>query len=225
MRTEYSAIIPAYNEEERISGVIRGIKKHLMAENIIVVDDGSTDDTGRVAGSEGAHLISNGKNLGKGASLRKGFDLAASMDGIEGVFTVDADGQHDPEEIPVFISKFEESGADIVIGDRMADTESMPLIRKMTNLVTSGVISRRSGLRIRDSQSGYRLIRCRLLREIELVTSRFETESEILIKASRRGALIESVPIRTIYGREISKIRPLRDTYRFLKLVMRSLFW
>jgi len=101
----------------------------------------------------------------------------------------------------------------------------MPAMRKFTNRTTSAIISRIAGCKISDSQSGYRLISRRVLEKIELVTGRYDTESEILIKAGREGAKIESVPIKTIYADEVSSINPLRDTIRFLSLVIRSFFW
>jgi hypothetical protein len=96
---------------------------------------------------------------------------------------------------------------------------------RRTNIVTSAVISIRAGCRIKDSQSGYRLIRAEVVRNVELVTERYETESEILIKAAHMGARISSVPVRTIYGTEQSTINPIADTFRFFVLVIRSIFW
>jgi len=107
----------------------------------------------------------------------------------------------------------------------MSERKGMPLVRVLTNIATSAVVSALARCRIEDSQSGYRLIRADVIRKIELVTSRYETESEILIKSSRVGARISAVPIRTIYGSEESTINPFRDTVRFFVLVFRGLFW
>jgi glycosyltransferase involved in cell wall biosynthesis len=221
----FGAVVPAYNEESHIDGLLRSITKYLPPDNILVIDDGSTDSTATKAESTGINVIRNDENLGKGASLIKGCEIMAGRENIEGIFTLDADGQHDPDEIPAFIDSFRKNGADIVIGSRMSDTSGMPLIRRITNRLTSWVISMRAGCAIEDSQSGYRLLSRTVLGDVKLVTSRFDTESEILIKAAKAGAVINSVSIRTIYGEEKSKINPIKDTVRFFQLVIRSYFW
>ncbi len=221
----FGAVIPAYNEVEHIAPVIEGVKGHLPAENIVVVDDGSNDETASVAGRLDIHVIRHEANRGKGAALKAGFEYLSSMEGIEAVFTIDADGQHDPGEIPRFVDTFRTGKCDFLIGSRMDSTAGMPAIRVFTNRLTSAVISWRTGQRIDDSQSGYRLIKCGLLSKLDLVSTRFDAESEILIKAGMKKASFASVPIRTIYAGERSKIRPFRDTFRFLILVIRSLFW
>lgn len=225
MFESFGAVIPAYNEEAHIAGVVRGVSAMIPSEAVLVVDDGSADGTAATAAGAGAGVLRNPVNLGKGASLVAGFARLLERDGIEGIFTVDADGQHDPAEMPAFIEVFQGIPADLVIGSRMGDTRDMPWIRRMTNRLTSSVISSRAGRRIDDTQSGYRLIRSSLLRSLTLTTSRYDTESEILIRAARSGAVIASVPIRTIYGNEQSAIDPLRDTIRFFGLVARSFFW
>ncbi|MCK4538498.1 MAG: glycosyltransferase family 2 protein [Candidatus Krumholzibacteria bacterium] len=222
---DFGVIIPAYNEKEHIANVILSLKKIFPPGNIVIVDDGSGDGTAETARLTGVVVIEHPENRGKGAALRSGFEYFNHKTDIRGVFTLDADGQHDPSEISGFIERFNEAGTDILIGNRMDSTENMPLVRKLTNRFTSMVISRRAGCRIEDSQSGYRLIKNSLLARIDLVTEHFETESEILIKAGRDGATIGSVPISTIYATEESKINPLRDTIRFLKLVTKSFFW
>jgi len=221
----FGAVIPAYNEAAHITGVIEGVAMVIPTSAILVVDDGSTDGTAEAAAAAGARVVRNPRNLGKGSSLVAGYHRLLEMEGIEGIFTLDADGQHDPAEMPCFIESFRGGPADLVIGSRMADTRGMPWVRRMTNRLTSSVVSRRAGSRIDDTQSGYRLIRSSLLQGMTLVTRRFDTESEILIRAARSGAVITSVPIKTIYGDERSKIHPLKDTCRFFRLVLRSYFW
>jgi glycosyltransferase involved in cell wall biosynthesis len=225
MFESFGVVIPAYNEAAHIADVVAAVKRMIPPSNILVVDDGSSDGTAVAAESAGAAVLRNPGNLGKGASLVAGYSRLLEDRGLEGIFTLDADGQHDPSEMPVFIESFRSGPADLVIGSRMADTRGMPRIRRMTNRLTSAVISRRAGCRIDDTQSGYRLIRSSLLRGMKLVTRRFDLESEILIRAAHSGASISSVPIRTIYGDERSKIHPLKDTIRFFRLVIRSYFW
>jgi len=222
---QYGVVIPAFNAEKSLMDVIKGVCRFIPGENVVVIDDGSQDNTSVVARGEGVIVLRHSKNLGKGSALKTGFNYLLRLSHIVAIFTIDSDGQHDPAEIPSFIKTFESTGADIVIGNRMNEIRNMPAIRKFTNLLTSAIISRIAGCEIKDSQSGYRLISRRVLEKIELVTERYDTESEILIKAGKTGARIESVPIKTIYADEISSINPFRDTIRFLSLVIRSFFW
>lgn len=225
MYERFGAVIPAYNETSRISDVLIGLKKYIPPAQIVVVDDGSSDDTADIAEREGVHVIRHETNTGKGVALKTGFDYLLSLTSVEAVFTLDADAQHDPGEIPSFIERFHNDGLDVLIGNRMAETEGMPRIRIFTNKLTSSIISLRTGCKIEDSQSGYRLIRSSLLGRLKLVTSHYDAESEILIKAGMEKAVIGSTPIRTIYRGEKSTIHPFRDTLRFIFLVIRSLFW
>lgn len=225
MNDRYGAVIPALNAGKHLGAVLEDVKRFIPPSNIVVVDDGSSDDTVGAARRSGVKIISHPENRGKGEALKTGYAHLAFSDGIDAVFSIDADGQHAPDEMPAFIRAFEENDQGIIIGNRMGSTEGMPWIRRLTNRFTSAVISARAGTRIDDSQSGYRLINAGILREVELVTSRYETESEILIKAAKMGASISSVPIRTIYADEQSTIHPVRDTFRFFALVFRSFFW
>ena len=225
MNEEFGALIPAFNESGHIDAVIRGVAGQIPSSNILVIDDGSSDTTVSEAEETGVEVVRNPVNLGKGATLLKGFGLMAEKSGIEAVFTLDADGQHDPEEMGSLITAFHNKEADIVIGSRMADTKGMPALRRFTNWFTSAIISLRAGVRIEDTQSGYRLVRLSMMNQLHLVTRNFDLESEILIKAARLGAVIVSVPIATIYGEEKSTINPLVDKWRFVKLVFRSFLW
>jgi len=225
MFDEYGAVVPAYNPGESLVSVLEGVKRHIPPEHIVVVDDGSEDDTTQRAESAGVRLVRHEVNRGKGEALKSGFGYLLTLGEIDAIFTIDADGQHDPEEIPAFVDAFRTGCGDLIVGNRMGERVGMPLIRVLTNIVTSAVVSALARCRIEDSQSGYRLIRADVLRKIDLVTSKYETESEILIKSSRVGARISTVPIRTIYGSEESTINPLRDTMRFFVLVFRGLFW
>lgn len=225
MFEECGVVIPAYNPGEALTSVLEGVKRYIRPDHIVVVDDGSRDDTAERSESAGVRLIRHDVNMGKGEALKSGFRYLLSLMEVEAIFTIDADGQHDPEEIPAFVEAFRAGRGDLLVGNRMSEREGMPLIRVLTNIVTSAVVSALARCRIEDSQSGYRLIRTDIIRKINLVTSRYETESEILIKSSRAGAAISTVPIRTIYGSEESTINPFRDTVRFFVLVFRGLFW
>jgi glycosyltransferase involved in cell wall biosynthesis len=217
-------VIPAYNAAAHLAQVVRRVEEIVPRERIIIVEDGSSDATFEIASGLGTILIRHDRNRGKGAALATAFNTALQMD-IPFVITLDADGQHNPLEIPSFLSAQGESGADIVVGNRMTDTASMPWLRRATNWTTSWLLSLRTGQRIPDSQNGYRLHRTELFRHMHLVTTRYDTESEILIKAARRGAKIASVPVETIYGDAKSSINPFVDSYRFLRMVIKSFFW
>ena len=212
------AVIPAYNESAHISEVIAGCRARGL--DVIVVDDCSTDSTADAARAAGATVISHETNRGKGAALDTGMRAAREAGG-DAALTLDGDGQHSPDDIPAMLAAAEETGADMVIGTRMGDLGTMPFVRRCTNRFMSWLISRLARTPVTDSQSGFRLIRLVLLDEITVSSERFDAESEILIKAGRAGKRIVEVPIRTIYGDERSKIRPVRDTIRFIKLLVR----
>lgn len=215
-------LIPAYNEARTIGEVVLAARRVL--EPVIVVDDGSSDDTAQIAKSQGAVVLKHASNRGKGAALRTGFQYVLE-NGYSAVITMDGDGQHSVFDIPQFLESFKKIKSGIIIGSRMHDISTMPAVRKLTNKLTSFVGSWLVGRRIEDSQSGFRLITSDVLRSVTLETDRFEMESELLVKAGKAGFRIVSVPIRTIYGQEKSKIDPLVDTRRFLGLLFRSLRW
>lgn len=215
------ALIPSYNEEEAIGPVVR----ELVALGIVpyVIDDGSTDRTAEAAAGAGAAVIGLPVNMGKGAALREGF-ARALRDGFDRVIVLDGDGQHKTGDIRAFFERMDLTGADIVIGNRMLDTSSMPLIRDMTNRFMSWLISAISRQRVSDSQCGFRMVRRRVLENISLKSSRFEIETELILKAARAGFKIESVPIQTIYEGGKSRINPFVDTIRFIVFITKTVF-
>jgi len=219
-----AVVIPAYNAARHLEDVIASVAAYVARERVIVVDDGSRDDTAAVARGAGASVIVHEVNKGKGAALRTGI-LAAHERGYLYAVTLDADGQHNPDEIPAFVARWVETGADIIVGDRMAATKDMPFVRLATNRLTSAVVSALARQRVPDSQNGYRMISTALFARLPLVTTRYDTESEMLIRAGRLGATIASVPVETIYGEEDSSIHPVVDTVRFFRMVVRALFW
>lgn len=214
-------IVPTHNESNTIQDLIMKIKERKY--DVVVIDDGSTDNTAEEAKKSGAHIIRHGYNKGKGMSLREGFDYALKNN-YDVVITMDGDGQHDPENLKNFIDKMATSKADIIIGNRMDKPKTMPLARFITNKFMSYIISKICRQHIPDSQCGYRLIKTNVLKSIELLTTNFEIESEVLIAASRNNFRIESVPIKTIYRDERSKISPVIDTVRFINFISRQLW-
>lgn len=213
-------LIPSYNEARTIGGIVRQLRNLGLAA--YVVDDGSTDETADIAEKAGAIVIRHARNKGKGASLIEGFSRVLKED-YDNVAVMDGDGQHSLDDINILIKRMDETRADIVIGSRMAGISRMPFVRACVNLFMSGVLSTIVGQPIPDSQSGFRLIKRRVLEDVSLKTSNYETESELLIKAGRAGFRIDSAPIKTIYQGQKSRINPVVDSLRFIRLLFKSL--
>jgi glycosyltransferase involved in cell wall biosynthesis len=206
------ALIPAYQAAPHVGAVVRGALEHLP---VVVVDDGSTDATGDAARAAGAEVLVQPANQGKGAALRRGFGHALEV-GARAVVTLDADGQHDPTEIPAFLAAERAGSADLIIGRR--DFRRMPLSRRVANQLGTWTLSWAVGQPIPDNQSGYRLIGASLMRR--LLDSRedgFEFEVEMIAVAIRDQMRIAWVPIRTIYGDAGSHVRPVAHVSRFLR--------
>jgi glycosyltransferase involved in cell wall biosynthesis len=218
-----AVVIPSFNASRHLASVIGAVKRQIPPQRIIVVDDGSSDDTAAAARQAGAVVVAHEQNRGKGAAIVTGARRAIEM-GMTYVITLDADGQHNPAEIPKFIDCMSRTGAVVIVGNRMGSRRDMPFIRVFANKATSAFVSLRARQRIPDSQNGYRMHLARIFENIELETSRYDAESEILIKAARFGR-IESVPVETIYGDEVSSVNPFIDTLRFFRMVFRSIFW
>ena len=215
--TESLALIPAYNEAGHIAQVVTGASAHLP---VLVVDDGSRDDTAARAEGAGATVLRQIPNQGKGTALRAGFRWALER-GYATVVTLDADGQHDPAEIPNFLDAYDGRGADLIIGAR--DFSRMPPVRRLSNTLGGWAFSWAIGQPIRDNQSGYRLISRRLLEAI--LTSDeagFEFEVEMIVICVQRGFKLDWVPIRTIYAGEGSHIRPWHHTLNFTRMVWQT---
>lgn len=215
VNSEILAIIPAYNASRSVSSVVHGAIPHLP---VLVVDDGSTDNTAEIARNAGAAVISQSPNQGKGAALKTGF-AAAITRGCQAIVMLDADGQHDPAEIPAFLTAFQTHHSDLVIGRR--DFSAMPAIRRFSNMLGTALISRAIGQHIPDNQSGYRLISRRLLETISgSRETGYEFEVEMIATCVLLGYRLDWVPIRTIYGGEESHIRPLRHLANFLQITL-----
>ena len=207
------ALIPAYQEGPRIAAVVDGARRYLP---VLVVDDGSTDDTAARAAEAGSTVVRQLPNAGKGAALRAGFRHALEH-GAEAVITLDADGQHDTDEIPAFLRAHEESPPALVIGRR--NFASMPAARRLSNKLGGVVLSAALGQAVPDNQSGYRLIGRQLM--VALLDSReagFEFEVEMIARCIALGLPIAWVPIRTIYAGEPSHIRPWAHFASFLRI-------
>ena len=216
-KSEVCVLIPAYNEEKRVGPVIQAVQKHGFT--VVGVDDGSKDRTVEVIRASRAHCVVSPVNQGKGAAIRKGFDWVLQS-GYKAVIVVDADGQHDPAELDSFVAALAAGDADLVIGDRMHDPKGMSILRRCTNRTMSWIISSVAGQKVPDTQCGYRAFTRKALERMTLKTDRFEIESEMILSAGRKGLRIRSIPIASVYRDEVSRIRPLRDTFRFFKFLI-----
>jgi glycosyltransferase involved in cell wall biosynthesis len=217
---EIAAIIPAFNEVRVIGRVVTQAQAHLP---VLVVDDGSSDGTGAVAEQAGATVLRHARNRGKGAALRTGFRWAIQAD-LDAVVTLDADAQHNPDEIPTFLATYRSSAADLIIGQR--DFAEMPFPRRYSNPLGSWLLSLVLGEPIMDNQSGYRLYGHRLMAILDQETTGFEFEVEAIGAALMNDLKVEWIPIETIYHTETrSYFHPIADSARFLRTVWRARAW
>ena len=210
--------IPAHNAEKTIGKVISQAAEFVSSENIFVVDDGSNDQTGTIALEKGARVLRHEVKMGKGAALHDATKKILERN-YELIITMDSDLQHDPSEIPDFISASDKF--DIVIGKRVFSAGMMPLHRRLSNSITSRLLSLRAGKKIEDSQCGYRLYHASVLRKIDSNCRHYEYESDILIKAALTGFTIGFIPINTIYNDSKSGIKVV-DVLRFIKVYVKS---
>jgi glycosyltransferase involved in cell wall biosynthesis len=209
MRT--CALIPAFNEAPFIASVVERTRHHV--EQVVVIDDGSADQTAQIAQAAGATCLRSETNCGKAQALRRGIAFARERHFTHAI-TLDGDGQHLPEDIPALLCVAEETGADLVIGARAFDRARMPRARYYSNTIGSRLASSLVGCEIRDSQSGFRLLRLDKLSETRLRSRCYEFEMEVLIKMARSGCAIAHAPVRMVYdnGQARSKMKPVRDT-------------
>ncbi len=203
------AIIAAYNARETIAAVVTGVRRHV--ETVLVADDGSSDDTAQAAQEAGASVIPLGENRGKGNALRILF-AEARRRAFSAAIAIDADGQHDPEDIPAFLQLHREHPEAIITGSRMWGADPIPRHRLNSMIVARFFISLAANQFIEDTQCGFRLYPLSAIESISLLKERYVTESEVLMKAGDSGREIRSLPIRAHYpvGQQ-SHIRPVRD--------------
>ena len=212
------ALVPGYDEAPRIAAVVAAAREHLA---VLVVDDGSTDDTADRAREAGAVVIEQRPNQGKGAALRAGFRRALD-EGAEAIVTLDADGQHDPAEIPSFLAAWAaDPRPDLVVGRR--SFRAMPPIRRLSNVLGGRAFSWAVGRDIPDNQSGYRLV-SRRLAQATLASNEpgFAFEVEQITTCIRMGGTIAWVPIRTIYAGAPSHIKPIAHLREFIRIVRQA---
>jgi len=212
--TQCAIVIPCLNEAYAIASVVEQCRRHLPT--VIVIDDGSTDDTGRLAARVGARVLRHDYPRGKGVALDLGWS-AARQAGFTWAMTLDGDGQHAPEDIPGFLAAALSTDAKLIIGNRMAASAQMPFVRRFVNRWVSRKLSRAAGSNFPDALCGFRLVHLPSWSKLLLTTKNFEVESELLMAFHDAGHTIEFVPVQMIYQREKSKIHPLRDTRRWFR--------
>ncbi|MEO6207961.1 MAG: glycosyltransferase family 2 protein [Candidatus Limnocylindrales bacterium] len=216
-RPSLIALIPAFQEGPRIGAVVTAVRRHLP---VVVIDDGSLDDTAAAAEHLGATVLRQVPNAGKGAALRVGFRHALAA-GAEAVVTLDADGQHDPDEIPAFVRAFQGSRPGLIVGRR--DFSAMPPARRLANTVGGWAVSASVGQHVPDNQSGYRLVgRTLMAALLDSDETGFEFEVEMIARCIALGLPLSWVPIRTIYAGEPSHIRPVRHLREFARVTRKA---
>jgi glycosyltransferase involved in cell wall biosynthesis len=213
-----AAVIPCHNEAAAIAEVVRAVRRHIAT--VIVVDDGSCDDTAALAERAGATVLQLAPRRGKGAALQAGFARAHEL-GFSHTLMLDGDGQHTAGDIPAFLQRAEQGGAELIVGNRMAQAARMPFMRRQVNRAMSWVLSRLAGKSFPDSQCGFRLMNLSAWRAVTLRSRNFEIESEMLLAFARAGRAISFVPVAVIYRDERSKISVWRDTWRWLRWLNR----
>ncbi|MGA2787925.1 MAG: glycosyltransferase family 2 protein [Verrucomicrobiota bacterium] len=222
-KRQCAAVVPCFNEAAHIGSVIAGVQKHLP--KIIVVDDGSTDATTEKAKTAGAEVLRRPTNCGKGAALSAGWRRAREL-GFTWALMLDGDGQHAPDDIPNFFDRAEKNWAPLIVGHRMDNSDAMPWLRRIANRWMSERLSRLTGVRLPDSQCGFRLAHLETLLRLPLRANRFEIESEMLVAFLAAKQKVAFVPTQVIYKSNTSRINPLTDTWRWLRwrLAQRNVF-
>jgi glycosyltransferase involved in cell wall biosynthesis len=220
-----SVVIPVFNEELSVGGIVARTRSILeqrgLSYEILVVDDGSVDRSAEISQERGADVLRE-PHQGKGCALRLGFRRATG----DVIVTLDADGSHQPEEIPLVLRGIVENRADFVVGSRFFNTDAnvqVPNVNRIGNRMFSNLVRLLTGVKITDSQSGFRAIRSSILRKMRLKSRGYEVESEMLIKALKTGARVTEIPIsfeQRTTGK--SKLDPLRDGARILYSLIAS---
>jgi glycosyltransferase involved in cell wall biosynthesis len=214
-----AVVIPCLDEAATIGPLVAAARRQVPT--VIVIDDGSMDGTGRLAIEAGAEAVSQGLTGGKGAALRAGLQLAHAR-GFEWALAVDGDGQHAPEDFATLFDGAERTQASLVVGNRMDNVSAMPGTRRVTNRLMSAILSRLTRHDLPDTQCGLRLIRLEHWAALSFNTAHFEFDSELLIEFLAQGGAVEFVPVRAIYHRRRSRIRPIKDAWRWLRWLWRT---
>ena len=217
-----AVVIPAFNEATTIADIAQ--RACQFTSMVIIVDDGSVDNTAQTLESLPVTVINNPKNIGKGKSLLRGMQHAIEH-GAHSVITLDGDGQHQPEDIPLLLEKGLLHPNTIIIAARLRGRHTAPPLRRFANGFADFWISWAAGQKIRDSQSGYRLYPAEVFQQCNTNSDKFVFESEILIDAAHQGIFSKGVAIDTVYHKNsrASHYRPAADTWEIVMMVARKL--
>lgn len=213
-RAACAAVIPCLNEGKAIGPLVEALRCSLST--VVVIDDGSLDETATRAQAAGAVVLKHPVTLGKGAALQTGWTYAREH-GYRWALMLDGDGQHSSQDMLAFFQCAERTSASLVVGNRMNQASRMPLLRRWANRWMSRQLSALAGQPLPDSQCGFRLMKLEDSTRLPILTRHFEIESEVLLAFAKAGLMIEFVPIQVIYKTEQSKIHPWRDTMRWLR--------
>lgn len=213
-------IIPAYNEEKDIAAVINGVARNLPATEVLVVDDGSTDATAKVARELDAMIISHSRNLGIGDTLRSGY-LYAIENRADCVLQIDADGQHDPKDLPMLLQTLKTRNADVVVGSRFLPGSSaypIPILRRMGMLLFGYIATKKAGIPLTDTTSGYRALSKRAV-ALCLCSEWKYPDANLLVWLAKSGMIITEIPV-TMYG---SRGKSMHDGLEPIRYVLNML--
>jgi dolichol-phosphate mannosyltransferase len=222
MNPKILIIVPAYNAARHLPELVSKILISHPRNDLLIINDGSTDQTAEILRDLNCRSLSFSYNQGKGEALKQGFRVAVK-ENYDAVLTLDADLQHLPGQINSFLARYHTG--DILIGTRIINPAVMPAGRILTNSMSSIIISIFNGRRIRDSQCGFRLVKKEVLSRLRLTSSKYDTESELLLQGGYLGFKAAEVPVDTIYKSTRSFINPLADTMRFIRLAWRRLWY
>jgi glycosyltransferase involved in cell wall biosynthesis len=211
--------IPAYNEETRIGRVVRESRK--FAHHVIVCDDGSADNTAEEAAENGALVLRHDRNEGKGAALRTLLGIARKLS-PDVIITLDADGQHDPSDIPKLVMPILDGLADVVIGSRFGSGNKIPIYRKLGNSILTSLTNMTAKTRVQDTQSGFRAYSSRVISTITINRNGMGVDSELLIRVAKGGFKIEEKKVSVKYEGETSTFNPLSHTLRVVWSLVRG---
>ncbi len=218
-------VLPVYNEADYISSLVKSILSYQNHIDILVVNDGSTDETELVIDKLPVKVIHHDQNKGKGAAIRTAIQYGKQY-GYDWIITMDGDGQHPPEYLNDFLEEIALDRADLVLGNRQSREQGMPFHRRLSNGTTSVMVSLCAGNnRIHDSQCGYRALRLNKFHDSNYTQTGFQFESEMILRMGKSRCRIKEIPVSTHYGNESSSIHLVYDTLRFIKLIINSFLW
>jgi glycosyltransferase involved in cell wall biosynthesis len=215
MSNEVFVIIPAHNEQKHIATIVKKVKKY--SDNILVVDDGSKDKTSEIAQKENVLVLRHVVNLGKGAALKTGCEYAIKH-GAKRLIFIDADGQHRPEDIPRFLKALD--GEDIVFGSRELN-KNMPFVLKFGNWFINKVNDFLFGVKLQDTQSGYRAMTSEAYKKIKWKSSSYSVESEMIANAGKKRLKYKEILIKTIYSDKYKGTTIIDG----VKIVLNMIWW